>query len=131
MRKLSKASVVAAIIVAACPAEAEVYECAVEAKLDSDTTYNSDQLDQWKFSVTVKDFGGAAELSRCSFSSIAGKITCDTYQVDRIERDDFVGHAKYYHFHGQFDVQIFADLTFLENNGRGSVAFGSCQVAGE
>jgi len=39
-----------------------------------------------------------------------------------------IGHiAKYYYFDGQFDVQIFPNLSFIENNGRGDIAFGKCR----
>ena len=35
---------------------------------------------------------------------------------------------KYYVFRSQFDVQVFSDLSFLENNGRGDIAYGKCEV---
>ena len=39
-----------------------------------------------------------------------------------------VGHiAKYYYFDGQFGVQIFSGLSFIENKGRGDIAFGKCR----
>ena len=69
--------------------------------------------------------GDAAILERCSFSSLAGAVTCDSYDVDHIERDS-MGGDKYYYFRGMFDVQIIASL-FIENNGRGGIAFGNCE----
>ena len=35
---------------------------------------------------------------------------------------------KFYVFDSQFDVQLFADLTFVENDGRTGISFGKCQV---
>jgi hypothetical protein len=36
---------------------------------------------------------------------------------------------KYYVFAGQFDVQLFENsMTFIENNGRGSIAMGKCSL---
>ena len=36
---------------------------------------------------------------------------------------------KFYLFRTQSELQIFADLRFIENNGRGTISFGSCTVA--
>ena len=36
--------------------------------------------------------------------------------------------SKYYYFLGQFDVQVFLDGSFIENNGRGALAFGRRNV---
>ncbi len=35
---------------------------------------------------------------------------------------------KFYVFRSQFDVQVYPDLSFIENNGRGGIAFGTCSV---
>ena len=61
------------------------------------------------------------------FSLSAQRDTCDTYEVDRVETDRFTGIAKYYYFRGQFDLQVFPDGAFVENNGRGLVSFGHCR----
>jgi len=55
------------------------------------------------------------------------KITCDRYQMDTVVLDEQVKIKKYYLFQSQFDVQLFANLSFIENNGRGSVAYGKCR----
>jgi hypothetical protein len=34
----------------------------------------------------------------------------------------------YYLVRGQFDIQVFNDLSFVENNGRWGVAWGRCAV---
>ncbi len=78
-----------------------------------------------KFSVMIYDGGDAgSRVARCSFQASVNEVTCDAYDVDYIARYQYVGHTKYFFFQGPFDVQIFADKTFVENNGRGSMAFG-------
>ncbi len=55
--------------------------------------------------------------------------------VDKITSDDIntldgniIHIKKYYVFKGQFDVQLYPDLTFIENNGRGDIAYGKCEL---
>ena len=47
---------------------------------------------------------------------IESKVTCDRYQVDRIEYEQTVKIKKYCHFSSQFNFQILADLSSLEDN---------------
>ena len=110
------------------PGTAEEYFCAVSKKLSSEGAYSTAQLQKWMFSVKIKHVGDAAFISRCSFASSAGAVTCDDYKADFIYDDPYAGHKKFYYFRGQFDVQIFSNLNFIENNGRGDIAFGKCDV---
>ena len=110
------------------PGTAEEYFCAVSKKLSSNSSYSTAQLQKWMFSVKIKHVGDAAIMSRCSFASSAGAVTCDDYKADFIYDDPYAGHKKFYYFSGQFDVQIFSNLNFIENNGRGDLAFGKCDV---
>ncbi len=107
---------------------AEEYFCPVSKKLSSEGAYSTAQLQKWMFSVKIKHLGEAAIMSRCSFTSSAGAVTCDNYKADFIYDDPYTGHKKFYYFSGQFDVQIFDNLNFIESNGRGDIAFGKCDV---
>lgn len=107
---------------------AEEYFCPVSKKLSSNGSYSTAQLQKWMFSVKIKHMGDAAIISRCSFASSAGAVTCDNYKADAIYEDPYTGHKKFYYFSGQFDVQIFDNLNFIESNGRGDIAFGKCDV---
>lgn len=78
--------------------------------------------------MKVEESGGGAFVSRCSFSPSANKVTCDRYQVDKVVFDENAKIKKYYVFRSQFDVQLFSDLSFIENNGRGDIAYGKCRV---
>ena len=102
------------------------YECKVTRKLDSENIYSSSHIEQYKFSVRIKD-EQKPELERCSYSSGQNKVTCDKYSVDKVEVDKFVGIKKFYFFKGQFDVQLFPDMNFVENNGRGGISYGKCE----
>ena len=77
----------------------------------------------------MKEQVGGALLYRCGHSEIAGgKITCDEHEADHVEFDPNVKIKKFYYFLGQFNVQIFSNLSFVEDNGRGDIAFGQCLV---
>ena len=108
-------------------AAAAEYECKVEKKVDFDVSYTSEQLKKLKFSVKIEEGEKGTFVSRCSFSPIAQKVTCDRYHMDKVVLDEYVKIKKYYLFRSQFDVQLFPDLSFVENNGRGSVAYGKCR----
>ena len=109
-------------------AMASEYYCTVEKKFDSENTYTKHQIEKNQFSVNVKESEKGALLSRCSFVTGADKVTCDSHQVDKVVFDEAVKIKKYYVFRSQFDVQIFKDLSFIENNGRGGVAYGKCRA---
>ena len=105
------------------------YYCPVSRKLAPDHEYTHEELPQAAFSVVVEEsHPEGTRLSRCSYSRIEQKRTCDTYLADRSDTDPNTGIKKFYYFRGQFDMQIFPGLLFIENNGRGSIAFGVCKV---
>ena len=104
------------------------YNCSVLKKWDTENTYSQEMIDKWKYTVLISELSDATYLSRCSNDS-SGKFTCDEYKVDRIETSSILGSEirKYYVFASQFDVQLFRNsMTFIENNGRGSIAMGTC-----
>ena len=69
-----------------------------------------------------------AFVQRCSFNPFLGKVECDRYEADRVTRDANINFKKFYFFRSQFDVQILSDLSFIENNGRGGLAYGLCRL---
>lgn len=119
------------ILLASCMpgfAAAAEYDCKVGKKVESVVTYTAHQIEQGQFSVKIEENGGGAFVSRCSFVPSVNKITCDRYQVDKVVFDEKVKIKKYYVFRSQFDVQLFPDLSFVENNGMGGIAYGKCRV---
>ena len=99
------------------------YRCKVEKKFDFENAYSQAKVEKGQFSVLVEEKGDSAFLSRCSFTPSAQKVTCDRYEVDKIVFDENVKIKKYYVLRSHFDVQVFSDLSFIENNGRGGIAF--------
>ncbi len=112
----------------AVPTYAADYDCNVERKVEAEATYTERQIQKGQFSVKVENRGSTALLSRCSFSPIVSKVTCDVYEADKVVLDSNVKIKKYYVFQSQLDVQIFPDLSFVENNGRGGIAYGKCRL---
>jgi hypothetical protein len=102
------------------------YDCVVSHKTDFDNEIPLSIIQKYKYSVKIKDTP-KPELERCSFTPSEKKVTCDKYSVDRVEVDKYVGIKKFYYFTGQFDVQLYPDMKFVENNGRGGISYGKCE----
>jgi hypothetical protein len=108
--------------------QAVEYQCKVEKKFDSVREYTSEQIVREQYSVQIKEENGETLVSRCSFVESAQKVTCDEYQIDKVVQDPNVKIKKYYLFKSQFDVQLFPSMFFVENNGRGGIAYGKCKI---
>ncbi len=109
-------------------ASATEFYCKASRKMNGEQTYTAEDLKNWKFATKVEQQGNEAFLSRCSHSRVEEKVTCDRYEVDRIEFDQNVKIKKYYVFESQFNLQIFSNMTYLEDNGRGGITYGRCEV---
>ena len=97
-------------------------ECVVDRKLSRETEYSRTKIDEMRYSVIIRHHDeGFATISRCDTMA-----PCDEYEADHFEFTSGVNISKYYYFRGQFDVQVFNDGRFIENNGRGTLAFGQC-----
>ncbi len=105
------------------------FDCKVTKKIDYDSEYSADHIARAQFGNRIEEVGENAWISRCSYSQIAGKVTCDRYKIDRVVIDPIVKVKKFYIFSAQYDLQLYPDLTYIENNGRGSIAFGKCAPA--
>ncbi len=121
-------AIAALMLLATTGASAAEYRCPVQAKRSLERAYTPDDIAKWKYEVQVTDVGETAWLRRCSISISQDAFTCDEYETDHIAFDKNVGIKKYYVLSSQFDVQIFSDLTFIENNGRGDFAWGRCNI---
>lgn len=109
---------------------AVTYACTVEKRYDLRRSYTREQTKKGQFSVRITEGRESATLRRCAFESKRQKISCDTPQpADRIEFDAASKRKKFYFFAPQAEVQLFSDLRFIDNNGRGGVSFGTCAVA--
>lgn len=101
-------------------------ECKVTKKVHPTGVYTQEYINRVKPSVILSKSETKTIFARCDLDG------CDTYTVDMIKMSGFFNPAKkYYHFKSHFDVQIFQDMTFIENNGRGSISFGKCEMVTE
>jgi hypothetical protein len=129
MKRPTTAAIACLALVSSTGAFALDLQCDITKKLTRDFEYTRDQLADSQFSVRIEDKATGAFLSRCSVPKSSESATCDRYPVDSVHRDEASRITKFYDFSGQFDVQLFPDMTIIENNGRGSIAFGTCRVS--
>lgn len=104
------------------------FRCDATTKFDFEGQWDSARLSSGQWHVLVEDLGTKAWISRCSYAPSKRRVTCDRYSVDQIESDPFIKAKKYYVFNSQYDLQIFEDMKFVENNGRSAVTYGTCQT---
>ena len=63
-------------------------------------------------------------IERCHISNLQKERICETFSIDRVEKENDI--KKFYVFNFQYDIQIFPDLSFMANNGRGGIEIGEC-----
>lgn len=109
-------------------ATAAEYRCTVKRKLSVDHEYTATELEKWKFYNLVEETAEGTFISRCGFSPSKGQVTCDRYEVDRVEVAPVVKIKKFYVFQSQLNLQLFPNLNFIEDQGRGAISFGTCEL---
>ena len=109
---------------------AGTFECKVEKKYSADLSViqTKQEVEKSNFNIKIQEAQDTT-VKRCSFAPSQNAVTCDTYSADRVEftNTQFVKIKKFYVTNSQYDIQIFEDLSFIENNGRGSIAYGKCK----
>jgi hypothetical protein len=117
------------LMVVPLAAAADIYECKITRKVYATGEDSPEELKKWQPSAILEiNQNGPSYASRCSYSTIEKKVTCDRYEMDRVDVDPYVGHIKMYRFRSQMTVQLFANLNFMEDVGRGIVSFGKCKA---
>lgn len=116
------------IILNSAPAYAVQYICDVHRKFDTEKEYSAQEILSSQFQVKINERPSDTILSRCSRPPYKENVVCDNYNVNKAEYDESTKVKKFYVFKNQFDVQLFSNLTFIENNGRGGIAFGKCHL---
>lgn len=109
-------------------ASGETLDCVVDRKLDTENVYTEEHLARFEPIVRLITITDQPLVQRCSFSPTANRQTCDTYTIDYWTEDSVTRHRKFYYFRGQFDLQVFSSGRFIENNGRGAISFGNCEL---
>ena len=128
MLKLLIAILLTLLSTTAIALESKNHICKVLRKFDESQQYSSEKIKELRFSNIVEEGEKATHVSRCSLQPSAGKVTCDKYKIDKVVFDEFVNIKKYYLFKSQYDFQLYDDLSFVENNGRGGISYGICSV---
>lgn len=114
-------------------AMAEIIECDATSINDDTGQWSKEKMEKFKPGATV---AYQKTISRCSYSVIEGKRTCDVYNVEYKHTTTFHSNGgkiyKFYYFIGQMDIQIFINIlgegTYIENNGRGTIHRGNCKI---
>ena len=105
--------------------------CEATQKIDPSGPWDHDRLREGQWHVLLDASTDPVIISRCSFAPSQGRVTCDDLTVDHVEEDLSIGVKKYYVFASQYDLQVFPNMSFVENNGRESVTFGTCRRTDE
>lgn len=131
---------IALIIFCLLPAMAQAaqFNCTMARMTNSKAEYTQDDISkrQPTLLLNVDDnedenpLNDKASVSICDITVADGK-TCDSYEVDKIAYDDATKLKKYYNFFSQVDLQVAPDMTFVLNDGRTGISYGSCKVSEE
>jgi hypothetical protein len=118
----------AGLLIAAWPAVALAadYRCKVGARFDPENISSNEEIEKDQFSILIEEKGESAFLSRCSLGD--PQMTCERYKVDKVVFNESPKITKFYVFDSQFDVQLYSDLSFVENKGNGGMSFGRCST---
>ena len=107
------------------------YVCKVDKQYAADLSAirSKAEVEKFRFVITIKE-GAKVTLDRCSFSPSQNAVTCDNHEPDRVEftNTQYVKTKKFYLTKAHYDIQIFEDLQFIENNGRAGIATGKCTL---
>ena len=109
------------------PAYGQSLLCVTESKFGFTGEVPKSKLDLYEPYSRLFMVNDSSAIQRCSYSPAAQRDTCDTYLVDHVETDPHTSIIKYYYFRGQFDLQVYPDGAFIENNGRGMISLGHCK----
>lgn len=105
---------------------ADYYFCWVTKKLNPSYGFSEAEIKKNKFSVKIEDHKEKSFLSRYSILPGEEKISCDRYEIDMRVNGEHVGVIKFYVFRSLLDIQLFRDMTFVQNNGRKGISFRFC-----
>lgn len=135
---MGKIILIIGVLLVATHAHAVGYHCTPRTVVDSTGEWSNDKIKKYRLYTVIKKLGWVSEktssLYRCSLSQSENRIICDTYPIDYHEitalPETMSLIDKFYHFHEQFDVQLFRDadgnISYIENNGRGTIFRGNC-----
>jgi len=104
------------------------YNCSTVRKTNGNHLFSGEEIVNEKYSVFLEETNNSAIIYKCLFPPSKKEKKCDLIKVDKIHHDFENKLKKYYYFKGHYDFQLFGDLVFIENNGRGEIRYGKCVV---
>ncbi len=63
------------------------FRCDATRKIDPEGAWTVQRLREGDWHVLIEESASGSYISRCSFSPSQQRLTCDRYEVDRVERD--------------------------------------------
>ena len=117
-----------AVLLPAAAAQATTYECRVTAVWSPLTIPERSYLARTRPSLRLHDSDDGTDVLRCTRDPARKKRTCRTIPIDWMAEDPAHGSRKFYQFATHYDLQLFADRTFVENDGNGVILHGKCRI---
>lgn len=135
---ITKLAISLLIVALSSTVSATTYECRAEwaARLvenasDGLTPIPNSVTKQSQNKLRIID-GDSVILERCMFIESQNKYNCIPFEIDVVSKDKYIESRKYYNTRTQYDIQLLTlqseKIIYVENNGRGGIATGFCNV---
>jgi len=108
-------------------AQAATYACRVTDVWSPLVIPEADYLERIRPTVRVEESLQGAVVTRCARDPAWKRVDCQRIEIDWVDVNAGAGSRKYYRFAEHYDLQIFFDRSFVENDGRGVVYHGQCE----
>jgi hypothetical protein len=129
---LAPATVALALVaLAGAVVHAATWECRVTAVWSPLVLPERDYLARTAPTVRLEDDGTHAVVTRCAHHPGETGRRCERIGIDWVEQRAENASRKYYRFATHYDLQLFLDRTFVENDGLGTVYHGQCREVGQ
>jgi hypothetical protein len=128
-RKVAAAALLAALLpaLAALPAQAATYECRITDVWSPLVIPEREYLRRTAPTLRLEDTPQGAVVTRCARAPGEREAKCERVEIDWVAVHAAAGSRKYYRFETHYDLQLFFDRSFVENDGRGVVYHGQCR----
>ena len=111
-------------------AQAATWECRVTAVWSPLLLPEADYLARTQPTLRLEepdDAQAGAVVTRCARDPARQAVRCTRVEIDWVAVDAATAARKYYNFAEHYDLQLFFDRSFVENDGRGGVVHGRCR----
>ena len=130
-RAVGLLALLAVLTLAGAPIHAATYECRVTDVWSPLVIPEADYLARHRPTVRVEEAAQGTVVTRCARDPAWKRMECQRIEIDWVDANAGDGSRKYYRFAIHYDLQIFFDRSFVENDGRGVVYHGQCERTGE